>query len=109
MSTFDNVVTNPASGGAYFATIQYTDGPITVNLPVTAMVYGPEAGPYTLIDSASPMPVEILKFGGSSVDLGQETKANSIPVTLASDNTVTISGTVTANIGTTNGLALEST
>jgi hypothetical protein len=108
MSTFDNVVTNPASGGAYFATVQYTDGPNTINLPVTALVYGPTSGPHTIVDSSTPLPIELLKIGGSAIDLGQETKANSIPVTLASDNTVTITGTVTSNIGTTNGLALES-
>jgi hypothetical protein len=51
--------------------------------------------------------------------LGQKTMANSTPVVLASDQTVipvgdnggslTIDGTVTANIGTTNGLALDAT
>jgi uncharacterized membrane protein len=42
--------------------------------------------------------------------LGQKTSTNSTPVVLASDqSTVPVSGTVTANIGTTNGLALDAT
>lgn len=42
--------------------------------------------------------------------LGQKTMANSTPVVIASDqNSLTVSGTVIANIGTTNGLALDST
>jgi hypothetical protein len=42
--------------------------------------------------------------------LGQKTMVNSTPVTLASDQSaLTIIGTVTSNIGTTNGLALDAT
>jgi len=51
--------------------------------------------------------------------LGQKTMANSTPIVIASDQTVipvsdnggsiTIDGTITANIGTTNGLALDTT
>lgn len=40
--------------------------------------------------------------------LGSKTSATSVPVVIASDQgAVTISGTVTANMGTTNGLALD--
>lgn len=42
--------------------------------------------------------------------LGQKTKANSTPVTIASDqDALVVSGTVTADIGSTNGLALDTT
>ena len=42
--------------------------------------------------------------------LGQKTSANSTPVVLSSDQSaVPVSGVVTANIGTTNGLALDTT
>jgi hypothetical protein len=48
------------------------------------------------------------KVGGSAVSLGSKTSANSIPVVIASDQgAVAVSGTLTANIGTTNGLALD--
>jgi hypothetical protein len=42
--------------------------------------------------------------------LGQKTMANSTPVVISSDQSaITVTGTVTANIGTTNGLALDAT
>lgn len=109
MTTFDKVVTNPASGGAYFATDQYTDGADTVNMPVSAPVFGPQGGPYTIVSSTDPLPVELLKFGGTSVTIGQTTKSASIPVVLPSDQTIPVSGTITADIGNLNGIALEST
>jgi hypothetical protein len=60
--------------------------------------------------SASKYQVNIAQVGGSSLALGQTTKSASLPVTLASDQgNLGISGTVTANIGTTNGLALDAT
>lgn len=54
---------------------------------------------------------ELTKWIGSTAPtVGQKTSANSLPVVIASDqSTVTISGTVTANVGTTNGLALDAT
>ena len=49
-------------------------------------------------------------FTGRINTLGQKTSASSTPVVLASDqSTLAISGTVTANVGTTNGLALDAT
>lgn len=49
-------------------------------------------------------------LGSTAPTVGSKTSANSIPVVIASDQgAVTISGTVTANIGTTNGLALDAT
>lgn len=61
---------------------------------------------------------DLSSVGGASVALGQATMAASIPVALASNQsaltvagsgTFTVGGTVTANIGTTNGLALDAT
>jgi hypothetical protein len=49
-------------------------------------------------------------LGSTAPTVGSKTSANSVPVVIASDQgAVTISGTVTSNIGTTNGLALDAT
>lgn len=49
-------------------------------------------------------------LGSTVPTVGQKTSANSIPVVIASDQSaVAVSGTVTANIGTTGGLALDAT
>jgi hypothetical protein len=49
-------------------------------------------------------------FTGRINTLGQKISANSTPVVLASDqSSIPVTGTVTANIGTTNGLALDAT
>jgi len=49
-------------------------------------------------------------FTGRINTLGQKTSAASTPVVLASDQSaLPVSGTVTSNIGTTNGLALDAT
>jgi hypothetical protein len=74
----------------------------------------------------------LIAVNGSTISLGQNTMLNSLPVTIASDQSVipvllsgastvtvvqpagsllnaTVTGTVTSNIGTTGGLALQST
>ncbi len=49
-------------------------------------------------------------LGSTAPTVGQKTSANSVPVVIASDQSaVPVSGTVTANIGTTGGLALDAT
>lgn len=49
-----------------------------------------------------------LRDASGNEKLGSSTSANSIPVVIASDQgAVPVSGTITANIGTTNGLALD--
>lgn len=58
-------------------------------------------------------------LGSTAPTVGSKTSANSIPVVVASDQaaipitdnagSLTVDGTVTANIGTTNGLALDAT
>lgn len=55
-------------------------------------------------------PVNLNQVGGTTYSLGQTTMSASAPVTIASDQTaVPISGTVTANLGTVGGLALDAT
>lgn len=46
--------------------------------------------------------------GGTPTSLGSTTTANAMPVVVASDQIVPVSGALTANIGTTGGLALDS-
>ena len=49
-------------------------------------------------------------FTGRINTLGQKTSINSTPVVLASDQSaIAVTGTITSNIGTTNGLALDAT
>lgn len=49
-------------------------------------------------------------FGSVAPTVGSKTSANSIPVVIASDQgAVPVSGTVTANVGATGGLALDAT
>lgn len=49
-------------------------------------------------------------LGSTAPTVGSKTSANSIPVVIASDQgAIAVSGTVTSNIGTTNGLALDAT
>jgi hypothetical protein len=49
-------------------------------------------------------------LGSTAPTVGSKTSANSVPVVIASDQgAVTISGTVTANIGTSGSLALDAT
>ena len=49
-------------------------------------------------------------LGSTAPTVGQKAMAASLPVVIASDQSaVAVSGTVTANIGTTNGLALDAT
>jgi hypothetical protein len=70
----------------------------------------PVSGTVTANQGGAPWSQNITQIGGSSLTLGQKTMANSVPVVIASDQgAVSISGTVTANIGTTNGLALDAT
>ena len=86
----------------------------------------------TLSASSAEQNVNLNQVGGAAISLGQKVSASSLPVVIASDQsaipvtltstTITgtvavtqstspwvISGTVTANIGTTNGLALDAT
>lgn len=60
--------------------------------------------------------ITLISIDSKTATLGQKTMANSSPVVIASDQTpipvtlpgtVAVTGTVTANIGTTNGLALD--
>jgi hypothetical protein len=49
-------------------------------------------------------------LGSTAPTVGQKNMAASLPVTIASDQSaVPVSGTITANVGTTNGLALDAT
>lgn len=72
-------------------------------IPTGANVIG------AVTQSAGPWTVNMTQVGGSALALGNALMAASIPVTIASNqNTLAISGTVTANIGTSGSLALNS-
>ncbi len=105
-NTFDTVVTNAASGGALFATDQYVDGADTVNMQVTAVVFGPQGGPYSIVSSSDPLPTDLKTVGGTAITLGEKVKASSLPVVLASDQTVAVSAT---GLPLPSGAATEST
>lgn len=61
------------------------------------------------VDAAGSAEVTLYTAAGTEL-LGQQTLAASIPVAIASNQTsIPVSGTITANIGTTNGLALDTT
>src|SRR5690348_17195236 len=110
-----SVVTNPGAGGASWATA--TDGSSFNHLKV--IIETESAGAPVTLSTSNPLPANIAQVGASAVSLGSKVSASSIPVVIASDQgaipalqsgswTVTVNGTVTANIGTTNGLALDS-
>jgi hypothetical protein len=66
--------------------------------------------PVTITGDTIVVSENIDSWGGTPTTLGQKAMASSVPVVLASNQSaVTVTGTVTANIGTTNGLALDST
>lgn len=96
-------------------------------LPVSQQgtVSAAQSGAWTVALSGTSA-VNLSQIGGAAVALGQANMAGSLPVVLASNQsavpvsqsgtwtvstagTTTVSGTVTANVGTTGGLALDAT
>jgi hypothetical protein len=87
----------PASG---VLTVQGISGGTVIPVSASALPLPSGASTETTLSGLS------AKFGS----LGQKTMAGSAPVVIASDQgALTVSGSVTANIGTTNGLALDAT
>jgi hypothetical protein len=87
-------------------------GPLTdAQLRATAVPVSDGGGNLSVDDGAGSLTTDTAQLPGT---LGQKTMANSLGVCLASDQAsipvaATCSGTVTANVGTTNGLALDAT
>lgn len=120
-----SAVTQPVSGTFWQATQPVSDtatasinGKIPSNLTVTATrllvdgsgVTQPVSGTVTVnaLTNSSVVKAQLQDNAGTAIVLGQTTKSASLPVTLASDQgNVPISGTVTANLGTISGIALD--
>lgn len=101
---FNSIQTNPASGGANFATEQFTQSTIVINLPVTGVVFGPSGGPFTLVGDGGSFPVSLTDVSGLTLTLGQKSSVTSLPVVLANDQSPLV---VSVNNLSTTNLALE--
>lgn len=117
----DNVVANAGSGGATFATdFNASDGASGAHWPISKIAWGQRDTAYNIVDTASgaPLPIQLRSSAGTELATSSaplqvslaNTAANSTAVKVdGSAVTQPVSGTLTANIGTTNGLALDAT
>lgn len=54
---------------------EFTEGADTLFMPFSGLVYGPQGGPFTHVDSGTPLPVTIIS-GGGTLPAGAATSAN---------------------------------
>lgn len=109
----DNVTADPGSGGATFATDEDTGN--SRHVPWVKLMEGAD-GTFNEVGDANPLPVN---WGGTAPPIGAGTEAAALRVTVATDSTgvvsvddnggsLTVDGTVTANLSATDNAVLDS-
>lgn len=111
VDAFGNVVTSQASGsqraldvGITISGVQVDPRQIRALSAVTDFVGSSQVGTWTVQQGSPPWAQNLSQYGGSSVGAG-----NALHVQPGTGATFTVTGTVTANIGTPGDLALDAT
>jgi hypothetical protein len=89
-------------GGVQYTIGDVPDGSATGTLSMQLDSASGVAIPLISVDGATNINISGV---GSNGGIGQKSSNDSIPVVIASDQTVPVSGTITANIGTSDGIA----